>query len=328
MKRLILALLTTLSMIHGVGAAEPEPMVSRAASRTVQAASAEHFTGRVKVDLLFAPGGADRASGGSVTFAPGTRTHWHTHPLGQTLIVTGGVGRVQLEGDRVVEVKPGDVVRIPADTRHWHGAAPDSALTHIAVQEAVGGRTVEWLEAVSDEQCNSRPVGPAEAPSPASSVARQVMGDIAPKLVQLTDDVLFGDVWARPGLSPRDRSLITISALIALNRSEQLRSHMALGMRNGLTESEIVETLTHLAFYARVAQRGVGSRRGTRGFRQAALEPSRASKRVLGVVDEGTPPPPSVSSTGCVRDAGNKMRTAAPVGASTPSKESRCRPSL
>ena len=82
------------------------------------------------------------------------------------------------------------------------------------------------------------------------SAAQRLLGDVAPKLAQLTDDVLFGDVWARPGLSPRDRSLVTVSALIAMNRPEQLRSHMALARQNGVTEAELVEALTHLAFYA------------------------------------------------------------------------------
>ncbi|WP_091493451.1 carboxymuconolactone decarboxylase family protein [Microbacterium pygmaeum] len=82
------------------------------------------------------------------------------------------------------------------------------------------------------------------------SRAQQLMGDIAPKLAELTDDVLFGDVWARPGLSPRDRSLITVAALIALNRTDQLRSHLGVGIQNGLTEDELVEVITHLAFYA------------------------------------------------------------------------------
>ncbi len=122
-------------------------------------------------------------------------------------------------------------------------------MTHLAVQERKDGQTATWFEKVSDEQYQGG-VATAPAKAAAPSRAQQLMGDIAPKLAELTDKVLFGDVWARPGLSPRDRSLVTVSALIAMNRPEQLRSHMALARQNGLTQEELVEALTHLAFYA------------------------------------------------------------------------------
>jgi 4-carboxymuconolactone decarboxylase len=146
----------------------------------------------------------------------------------------------------VQEIRPGDVVRIPAGVKHWHGAAPDSSMTHLAVTEFLDGRNVEWMEKVNDAQYG------ADVPTRggASGGAQKLFGDVAPKLAQLTDDVLFGDVWARPGLSQRDRSLATVSALIALNRPEQLRSHMARARENGLSEEELVEVLTQLAFYA------------------------------------------------------------------------------
>ena len=122
-------------------------------------------------------------------------------------------------------------------------------MTHLAIQEAQGGKTVDWLEKVGDAQYD-----PAAASGPPSgtqpSRAQRLFGDVAPKLADLTDNVLFADVWARPGLSPRDRSLVTVSALIALNRPDQLRSHMALASQNGVTQEELVEALTHLAFYA------------------------------------------------------------------------------
>jgi 4-carboxymuconolactone decarboxylase len=147
------------------------------------------------------------------------------------------------------------VVRIPPGVKHWHGAAPDSAMTHIAVQEALEGKTVDWMELVSDEQYRQPAAATAGvAGTPTSGVgptaAQRLMGDVAPKLAQLTDDVLFGDVWARPGLSRRDRSLAVVSALIAMNRPDQLRSHLALARQNGLTEPELVEVITQLAFYA------------------------------------------------------------------------------
>ena len=241
------------------GAAEPELHISRANSRAVQSAPTQNFTGAVKVEMLFTPGadGATRTSAGKVSFEPGARTAWHTHPLGQTLVVTAGVGRVQRWGGPVEEIRPGDVVRIAPHTRHWHGAAPDSAMTHIAIQEAQDGRTADWLEQVGEADYRAAPgadassgAAPPAATAAKPSRAQQLMGDVAPKLAQLTDEVLFGDVWARPGLSPRDRSLVTVSALIAMNRPDQLRSHMALARQNGVTEPELVEALTHLAFYA------------------------------------------------------------------------------
>jgi quercetin dioxygenase-like cupin family protein len=110
------------------------------------------FTGTVRVDPLFQADAPARVSGGSVTFEPGARTAWHTHPLGQTLIVTSGCGRIQLDGGPIQEIRPGDVVWIAPGERHWHGAAPTTAMTHIAIQEGLDGRAVDWLEHVSDEQ--------------------------------------------------------------------------------------------------------------------------------------------------------------------------------
>ena len=250
----IAAAALALSMLDAAGAAEPDLVISRAASRQAQTAPAQNFTGSVKVEMLLTPANsANRTSAGSVSFSPGARTAWHTHPLGQTLIVTTGVGRIQRWDGPVEEIRPGDVVRIPAYVRHWHGAAPDSAMTHIAIQEALNGRTADWFEQVSDTTYQAQPspkTSAAAAGSSQPSRAQQLMGDIAPKLAQLTDEVLFGDVWARPGLSPRDRSLVTVSALIAMNRPDQLRSHMALARRNGVTEAELVEAVTQLAFYA------------------------------------------------------------------------------
>lgn len=114
--------------------------------------SADWFTGTVRVDPLFTAPDPARARGASVTFEPGARTAWHTHPLGQTLIVTAGCGRVQRWDGPIEEIHPGDVVWFPPGEKHWHGAAPTTALTHIAIQEALDGQVVEWLEQVSDEQ--------------------------------------------------------------------------------------------------------------------------------------------------------------------------------
>ena len=126
--------------------------ITRNGSRQSGKGPAAYFTGAVRVDPLFGPPEPARASGSSVTFEPGARTAWHAHPLGQTLIVTAGCGRVQREGGPVEEIRPGDVVWIPPGVKHWHGAAPTTAMTHIAIQEKFDGKVVEWMEKVSDEQ--------------------------------------------------------------------------------------------------------------------------------------------------------------------------------
>lgn len=117
---------------------------------------ADWFTGAVRIDPLFQPNGHRRAAAATVTFEPGARTAWHTHPLGQTLIVVSGLGWVQREGGSVEEIKPGDVVWFEPNERHWHGASPTMAMTHIAVQEALNGKAVEWMEKVTDEQYLTR----------------------------------------------------------------------------------------------------------------------------------------------------------------------------
>lgn len=109
------------------------------------------FTGTVRIDPMFDSTDYARASGASVTFEPAARTAWHTHPRGQILIVTAGCGRVQLDGQAIQTILPGDVVRIEPNERHWHGAGPDTSMTHIAVQETEDGKAVDWLEHVNDE---------------------------------------------------------------------------------------------------------------------------------------------------------------------------------
>jgi quercetin dioxygenase-like cupin family protein len=114
--------------------------------------SADYFTGSVRVDSLFNRPAPARVGGGTVTFEPGARTAWHTHPLGQTLIVTAGAGLVQEWNGPVREIRPGDVVWIPPQVKHWHGAAPATGMTHIAIAEALDGKAVDWMEKVSDAQ--------------------------------------------------------------------------------------------------------------------------------------------------------------------------------
>jgi 4-carboxymuconolactone decarboxylase len=232
-------------------------VVTRSGAQASSPGSPENFTGSVRVDQSFQASEPGRVSGARVTFEPGARTAWHSHPLGQTLIVTSGVGRVQRWGDPVEEIRTGDVVWIPPGQKHWHGASPAAGMTHIAIVERLDGKSVDWMEKVSDEQYGAplrsraaAPAGRETAPAEQPTRAQRLMGDFAPKLAQLTDDVLYADVWARTQLSPRDRSLATISALVAMNRPDQLRSHLALARDNGVTEEEIAETITHLAFYA------------------------------------------------------------------------------
>jgi quercetin dioxygenase-like cupin family protein len=112
----------------------------------------EYFTGAVRVDGMFIAEKPAHVSSGVVTFEPGARTAWHTHPLGQTLLVTAGTGRVRRWGGPVEEIRPGDIVWIPAGEKHWHGASPTTAMTHIAIQEDLEGKAAEWMEKVSDEQ--------------------------------------------------------------------------------------------------------------------------------------------------------------------------------
>jgi quercetin dioxygenase-like cupin family protein len=126
--------------------------ITRNGSQPSGKGPAEWFTGTVRVDALFASNDARRAAAGSVTFEPGARTVWHTHPLGQTLIVIAGLGRVQREGGPIEEIQPGDVVWFAPNEKHWHGASPTTAMTHIAIHEHLNGKLVDWMEHVTDEQ--------------------------------------------------------------------------------------------------------------------------------------------------------------------------------
>jgi quercetin dioxygenase-like cupin family protein len=115
------------------------------------------FTGTVRIDPLFQPNNARRAAAATVTFEPGARTAWHTHPLGQTLVVLAGCGWAQREGGPVEEIRPGDVIWFAPGEKHWHGAAPTTAMTHIATQEQLDAKVVDWLEKVTDEQYQASP---------------------------------------------------------------------------------------------------------------------------------------------------------------------------
>ncbi|MGC4116816.1 MAG: cupin domain-containing protein [Myxococcales bacterium] len=131
--------------------------ITRAGAQPSQKNPGDHFTGSVRVDPLFAATEPSRASGAYVTFEPCARSDWHTHPLGQTLIVTAGFGRAQQWGGPIEELRAGDVVWTPPGVKHWHGASPTTAMTHIAIQEQLDGKAVEWLEKVTDEQYRAAP---------------------------------------------------------------------------------------------------------------------------------------------------------------------------
>lgn len=144
----------SLSMLAAPGAEEAEwPItVTRGGAAASVAGSSDYFTGRVRVDAPFKAAAPARTGGATVTFEPGARTAWHTHPLGQTLIVTSGIGTVQQWGQPAQEIRPGDIVWIPPGAKHWHGAKPEVAMSHIAIAEAQDGAVVTWMEHVSDAQ--------------------------------------------------------------------------------------------------------------------------------------------------------------------------------
>jgi len=131
--------------------------IRKAGSQPSMKGPADWFTGNVRIDPLFDAPDPARVSGASVTFEPGARTAWHTHPLGQTLIVTAGCGWAQREGQPKIDIRPGDVVWFPPGVKHWHGATATTGMTHIAIQEKLNGKPVDWLEHVTDEQYRAEP---------------------------------------------------------------------------------------------------------------------------------------------------------------------------
>ena len=153
---------TAIALLAAASADAQSLVITRGGSRPVRPAPAQNFTGGARVEMLFEALDPSHASGGSVTFEPGARTAWHSHPRGQILIVTAGTGRVQRWGDPIEEIRAGDVVRIPAGQKHWHGASPQASMTHIAITEHRDGTAVQWMEQVSDEQYNGAP-----SPTPA-----------------------------------------------------------------------------------------------------------------------------------------------------------------
>ena len=150
--RALAALIASLTLAPPAKAQDVSIAISRTGAQPSVAGSPENFTGSVRVDSRFQRPAPARVGGGIVTFEPGARTNWHTHPLGQTLIVTAGTGLVGTWGGGVEEIRPGDVVWIPPGVKHWHGAAATTAMSHIAIAESLDGSAVQWMERVSDAQ--------------------------------------------------------------------------------------------------------------------------------------------------------------------------------
>jgi quercetin dioxygenase-like cupin family protein len=141
------------NIVHSVPGANLQTIkITRSGSLPLKKGSADYFTGSIQVQELFPTYDPSRTSGGKVTFEPGARSAWHTHPLGQILIVTDGTGWIQQWGGPIEEIRNGDVIWIPPGVKHWHGATPSTAMTHIAIQEQLNGKAVEWMEKVTDEQ--------------------------------------------------------------------------------------------------------------------------------------------------------------------------------
>jgi 4-carboxymuconolactone decarboxylase len=247
-----------------------EMQITRSAAQPSQKGPAEYFTGTVRIDPLFRATDPPRSSGAYVTFEPCGRSAWHTHPLGQILIVTAGVGRVQRWGGPIEEIQAGDVVWTPPNVKHWHGASPTTSMTHLAITEQLDGKNVDWMEKVTDEQYGA-PANPAANTSPAIPAPDDVR-TVAPALARYREAVLLGDLWKRPDLSPRDRSLVTVSALIARNQTVEMPHQFELALENGVRPGELSEVITHLAFYsgsanatsAVAAAREVFAKRGVR----------------------------------------------------------------
>jgi quercetin dioxygenase-like cupin family protein len=196
--------------------------ISRAGSQPSIEGAADNFTGTVHVDGLFKAEPPARVGGGTVTFEPGARTAWHTHPLGQTLIVTAGVGYVQQAGGSRQEIRPGDIVWIPPNVRHWHGATATTGMTHIAIAEAEDGRTVTWAEKVSEK----------DYADPSKSTGK------------------LPDIPSASGmLSARQQAIPLIAAAMAVSDRPRLNAALGQGLDAGLTVSETREILVQLYAY-------------------------------------------------------------------------------
>jgi len=242
-----------------------EQQISRAGTQAAVAGPADYFTGRVRVDPLFPVTDEINASGAYVSFEPGARSAWHTQPAGQRLVVTSGVGRVQEWGKPIQEIHPGDVIVCPPGVKHWHGAAPASAMTHLAVTGSVDGKSVQWLEKVTDEQYNAQ-------------------GSVAPKAEPATPPV-------SETLSARQQAIPLMAAAMATSNMSGLNAALNQGLDAGLTVSEAKEILVQLYAYSGFPRSlnalgelmNVVDARKQRGVQD---DPGREPGRVIPVGDE------------------------------------------
>lgn len=250
--------------------------ISRRVERPAQPGPVAWFSGTVHVTPLFDVMPSSRVSGASVAFEPGARSAWHTHPRGQRLVVTAGTGRVQQWGGPVQELRTGDVVWTPPGVKHWHGAAPTTAMTHTAIQEAVDGRNVDWLEKVSDAEYSTPPARRTSDMPNDSTSRRGPYADIAPALDDLTQRVLFGEVWERPGLSKRDRSLITVATLVAGYRTNELPYHLKFARTSGSSSESAAASARTSSADPTLPSTTAALRRRPRSFARFMGEPRNA----------------------------------------------------
>jgi len=242
-----------------------EQQISRAGTQAAVAGPADYFTGRVRVDPLFPVTDEINASGAYVSFEPGARSAWHTHPAGQRLVVTSGVGRVQEWGKPMQEIHPGDVIVCPPGVKHWHGAAPASAMTHLAVTGSVDGKSVQWLEKVTDEQYNAQ-------------------GSVAPKAEPASQPV-------SETLSAKQQAIPLMVAAMATSNMSGLNAALNQGLDAGLTVNEAKEILVQLYAYSGFPRSlnalgelmNVVEARKQRGIQD---DPGREPGRVIPVGDE------------------------------------------
>jgi 4-carboxymuconolactone decarboxylase len=227
--------------------------VTRNGSQASRKGPEQFFTGSVRIDPLFQRNDPSHTSAAYVTFEPGARSAWHTHPLGQTLIVTAGTGWVQRWGDQAQEIRPGDVVWIPPGQKHWHGASPTTGMTHLAIQGAVNETNVEWMEKVSDEQyvaaAKEKTMVTPEYGAPPTTLTPDDVRSVAPAIEKYAQGPV-AELWKRPGLSRRDRGLVTVAALIARGLTAEMPRHFDLALDDGVKPGEMSELITHLAFYS------------------------------------------------------------------------------
>jgi quercetin dioxygenase-like cupin family protein len=239
--------------------------ISRASSQAAFAGPADYFTGRVRVDPLFPATDEINASGAYVSFEPGARSAWHTHPAGQRLVVTSGLGLVQEWGKPMQEIRSGDVIVCPPGVKHWHGAAPTSAMTHLAVTGAVDGKSVQWLEKVTDEQYSARV-------------------SVAPKDGSTAQPV-------SETLSAKQQAIPLMAAAMATSNMSRLNTALNQGLDAGLTVSEAKEVLVQLYAYSGFPRslNALGELMNVveaRKQRGAQDDPGREPGRVIPVGDE------------------------------------------